>query len=95
MVMRAGNGSGPRNGSGNGNKGRALLRVAFKHTLERSGASHAAAARWLKKEPSTVRRWLAGSHRIDVEAIVDSKKLARHFCSCLALAVRRRDRKAA
>ncbi len=89
------NGNGSRNRSGNGKKGRALLRVAFTHSLDRAGASHAAAARWVKKEPSTVRRWLAGSHRIDVEAIVDSRKLARHFCSCLALAVRRRDRKAA
>jgi hypothetical protein len=93
--MVAANGNGRGNGSRNGKKGRALLRVAFSHTLERSGATHAAAARWLKKEPSTVRRWLAGSHRIDVEAIVDSKKLARHFCSCLALAVRRRDQKKA
>lgn len=89
------NGNGAANGSGNGKKGRALLRVAFGHTLKRSGVTHAAAARWLKKEPSTVRRWLAGSHRIDVEAIVDSKKLARHFCSCLAIVVRRRERKAA
>ncbi len=69
--MAAVNGNGRGNGSRNGNKGRALLRVAFSHTLERSGASHAAAARWLKK------------------------RLARHFCSCLALAVRKRERKAA
>lgn len=89
------NGNGDAGSTRNGKKGRALLRVAFQHTLQRSGATHAAAARWLKKEPSTVRRWLAGSHRIDVEAIVDSRKLARHFCSCLALVVRRRERKAA
>lgn len=93
--MPRSNGSGGRNGRPSGDKGRALLRVAFGHTLERSGATHAAAARWLKKEPSTVRRWLAGSHRIDVEAIVNSKKLARHFCNCLAIVVGRRDRKAA
>ncbi len=93
--MPASNGNGSNGSRGNGNKGRALLRVAFEHTIDRSGATHAAAARWLKKEPSTVRRWLAGSHRIDVEAIVNSRKLGRHFCSCLAIVVRRRDRKAA
>ena len=88
--MSTRNGNGANGARRNGKKGRALLRVAFQHSLKRAGATHNAAARWLKKEPSTVRRWLAGTHRIDVEAVVDSAKLARHFCSCLALAVRKR-----
>lgn len=70
-------------------KGRALLRGALEHALKRAGTTHATAARWLKHDVSTLRRWLAGTHRIDVEAVVESRKLGRHFCTCLALAEKR------
>lgn len=70
-------------------KGRALLRVALSHAIEHVGATHAAAARWLRHDVSTLRRWLAGTHRMDVEAVVESPKLGRHFCTCLALAEKR------
>ncbi len=83
------NGARSTNGRRGPVKGRALLRAALVHSIEKAGASHNAAARWLKKRPSTLRRWLAGTHRIDVEAVVESTKLGRHFCSCLALAERR------
>lgn len=73
-------------------KGRALLRVALVHAIDGAGATHAAAARWLKHDVSTIRRWLAGTHRIDVEAVVESRKLGRHFCTCLALAEKRASR---
>lgn len=76
-------------------KGRAILRDALVFALERAQGTHNAAARWLKLRPSTLRRWLAGTHRIDVETIVESKRLGRHFCTCLALAEKRFVRRAA
>ncbi len=84
----------PRGKSPAHRKGRAVLRQALMFALERAAGTHNAAARWLKLRPSTLRRWLAGTHRIDVEAVVESRKLGRHFCTCLALAESRLVRKA-
>lgn len=79
----------PRRVSPPRNKGRAILRHALEFALKRADATHNAAARWLGLRPSTLRRWLAGTHRIDVEAVIESKKLGQHFCTCVALAEKR------
>jgi hypothetical protein len=92
MSTRNGNGSGSSRRSRK--KGRALLREALEHTVSDVAPSHSAAARWLKKDASTVRRWLAGTHRMDVEAVLDSERLADPFARCLRIVVRR-NRKAA
>ncbi len=79
----------PRGKSPTHSKGRAVLRHSLMFSIKRAGGTHNAAARWLKLQPSTLRRWLAGTNRIDVEAVIESKRLGRHFCTCLALAEKR------
>lgn len=70
-------------------KGRAILHEAAEHAIKESGASHNAVARWIGRDATTVRRWLAGTSRIDVEAFVGDPRLARAFATCLALTVKR------
>ncbi len=67
--------------------GRALLRDAFVQCLEYAGVAEkpGVAARWLDKRYSTVARWLAGTHRIDTESVIECPQLGRHFADCLAL----------
>lgn len=85
--------AGQRNGRRSSNerpgtiKGRALLRDAFVQALENAGIAGKAgvAARWLGKRSSTVRRWLAGTHRLDTEVVIESPQLGRFFADCLAL----------
>ena len=67
--------------------GRALLRDAFVQCLEDAGIADkpGIAARWLTKRASTVRRWIAGTHRLDSEVILECPQLGRHFADCVAL----------
>lgn len=62
---------------------RPVLVRAFRHALEKSDASHAAAARWLQIGTSTLGRWLRGESPIDVETIMMSRRLWRPFFVCL------------
>lgn len=62
---------------------RRLFRDAFVHCMDATGATSGAAARWLKRRPSTIRGWLAGTHRIDLEAVACSPKLWPHFLRCV------------
>lgn len=68
---------------------RATLRVAFAHAVKKSNGSHAAVAKWLGKNPSTVRRWLSRERPIDVEALMRSAKLWPHFFRCLLIIERK------
>src|SRR5690606_8586978 len=68
---------------------RALLRDALVQSAERLGWSQAALARWLRRRPSTVRRWFDCDHRIDVEAVLASPRLAPEFTRCLYILERR------
>ena len=61
---------------------RSVLIRSFAHALT-VAPSHAAAAKWMNRKPVTVRRWLSGDYRLDVEAIMCSPKLWRAFLGCL------------
>jgi hypothetical protein len=66
---------------------------ALAHAIEASGASRAAAARWMGIEVSTLARWFALRSSVNVEAVLDSRRLRRSFATCLALLTSRRSRK--
>lgn len=75
--------TGSPNGNWNGKRPRRVFCVAFVHSLEAAGVSVNAAARWMGKAPITVRGWIAGTHRIDFEAVYRSQKLWAPFFRCL------------
>lgn len=68
---------------------RAVLRGAFSHALAQVGESQAAVARWLRKDVSTIRRWQAGTVKIDVESIMRSGRLWAPFLRCLVILERK------
>jgi hypothetical protein len=65
------------------------LRGALRYAVEHSGASLEASARWLGKDAATLRRWLRGERRIDVEAVMRSRHLWPLFLRCLVIAERK------
>lgn len=71
---------------------RALLRGSLVHALTETHTSHAKAAKWLKVNVSTVRRWLSESETnetfVDVSKVLRSRILSKHFIRCLALSDR-------
>jgi hypothetical protein len=71
---------------------RATLRGAFEHACERSGGTHAAVAKWLGKDPSTIRRWLNLERPLDMEALMRSSRIWPHFFRCL-VAIERKARR--
>lgn len=88
------NGKGRRPKTPRLKRGRAILREALESAVDNEAPSHSAAARWIDKDVSTLRRWLAGTHRMDAEAVLDSERLAPHFARCVAI-VERKTRKVA
>lgn len=68
---------------------RATLRVAFAHAVKKSKGSNSAVARWLGKNPSTVRRWLKDERPLDMEALMRSAKIWPHFFRCLLIIERK------
>ncbi len=82
----------PRGKARTPEQARRLFHAAFVHSLEESGGSINAAARWLKKTPSTVRTWLDGTHRIDCEAVACAPQLWPVFLLCLRILERKNHR---
>jgi hypothetical protein len=60
---------------------RAIMRAAFVHSISATGISHAAVARLVGKNGSTIRRWLAQTTLVDVEAL-EQTRLWPHFFRC-------------
>lgn len=62
---------------------RAVLREALLATVE-TAPSRASAAMWFGVDVATLRRWLSGETRMDVEAILRSRRLAPRLLDELA-----------
>lgn len=71
---------------------RALLRGSLVHALTETHTSQNEAAKWLKTNVSTLRRWLSESETappVDVARVMRSRLLSKHFIRCLALMERK------
>lgn len=64
-------------------KVRAVLRVCLRQAIEKVGATQAAVARWIGINQSTLTRWLSGKRRVNLEAIMESRRFWPAFRECL------------
>lgn len=57
--------------------------AAFRHAVRSVRASQASVARWCGRSERTVRYWLAGTKPLEIESVLQSPRLRRHFLRCL------------
>jgi transposase-like protein len=68
---------------------RRLFGAALAHAVDKSCRSHAEAARKIGISQSTLRTWLRGTHRINLEKVAAASNLWSHFLRCLVVMERR------
>lgn len=61
----------------------------FVQAVENSGASINAISLWVNRSAVTVRGWLAGTHRINQEALRRSPLIWSHFARCMMISERK------
>jgi len=57
--------------------------------VDKSCRNHADAAQKIGISPSTLRTWMRGTHRINVEKVAAATNLWPHFLRCLVMLERR------